>query len=342
MSWIKRNLGFVVGSVVALALMGMTGWYLYSKWQLNNQILEKLNEQYAKLQRLNGQNPHPGSDKVDNIKAAKEQQQELRGFIGKTRSYFQRVPAIPDLPKVTDRDFSAALSRTIYQLRRDATHASVALPPKNYSFSFEAQMSRVNFSPGSLEPLSVQLGEIKAICDVLCAARFNSLENLRRERVSPDDSTGPQSDYLVEKSVTNQLAVLSPYELTFRCFSPELASVLAGFAGSPSGLVVKSLNVELAPATAASPDNPAPPVAAAEPVRVAPQPVRLPEADAAESFKRRYGLGPSGPAPAPVPVAPVSAGLPAPVPKGGLPTVLDQKELKITLMLNVVKLAFPK
>jgi len=344
MSWIKRNLGFVLGSVVALALMGMAGWYLYSKWDLNNQILEKLNEQYAKLQRLNGQNPHPGSDKVDNIKAAKEQQQELRGFIGKTQPYFQRVPAIPDLPKVTDRDFSAALSRTIYQLHRDATRASVNLPPKNYSFSFEAQMSRVNFSPGTLEPLSVQLGEIKAICDILCEARINSLDNLRRERVSPDDSTGPQSDYLVEKSVTNQLAVISPYELTFRCFSPELAAVLAGFARSPSGLVVKSLNVELAPATAPSVDNPAsPPVAVAEPVRVAAPPQRAEVSDA-EAFKRRYGgLSPGFPAPpVPAPVVPVPTGQPAPVPKGGLPTVLDQKELKITLMLNVVKLALPK
>lgn len=336
MSWIKRNLGFVIGSVVALALMGMTGWYLYSKWQLNNVILDQLNEQYAKLQRLNGQNPHPGSDKVDNIKAAKEQQQELRAFIGKTRPYFQRIPAIPDLPKVTDRDFSAALSRTIYQLHRDATRASVNLPPKNYSFSFEAQMSRVNFSPGSLELLSAQLGEIKAICDILCAAKINSLDNLRRERVSSDDSTGPQSDYLIEKSVTNQLAVLSPYELTFRCFSPELASVLAGFGASPSGLVVKSLNVELAPSSGASPETSASPAAAAEPARAATPPPRGPEA---EAYKTRYGTGTGTPAPAP-PAAGVTA--PAPVPKGGLPTVLDQKELKITLMLNVVKLAFPK
>ena len=38
MSWIKRNLFFVIGSVVALALMGLAGWFLYTKWNLNNQI----------------------------------------------------------------------------------------------------------------------------------------------------------------------------------------------------------------------------------------------------------------------------------------------------------------
>ena len=95
MDWIKRNLYFLIGSLVALALMGLAGWYLYSKWQLNNEILGKLDEQYAKLKRLNKQNPHPGSGKVDNIKAAKEQQQELRAYIQKARQYFQRCPPIP-------------------------------------------------------------------------------------------------------------------------------------------------------------------------------------------------------------------------------------------------------
>ena len=95
MDWIKRNLYFLIGSLVALALMGLAGWYLYSKWQLNNEILGKLDEQYAELKRLNEQNPHPGSDKVDNIKAAKEQQKELRAYIQKAHEYFQRCPPSP-------------------------------------------------------------------------------------------------------------------------------------------------------------------------------------------------------------------------------------------------------
>ena len=76
----------------------------------------------------------------------------------------------------------------------------------------------------------MQLAEVKAICTVLFQAKINSLDNIRRERVSEDDLKGPQTDYLPEKSVTNELAVLSPYEVTFRCFSSELAAVLAGFA----------------------------------------------------------------------------------------------------------------
>jgi len=355
MSWFKRNLYFVIGSVVALALMGLAGWFLYSKWALNNEKLTNLNSDYEELKRLNSQKPHPGAGQVNNIKLAQEQRGQVLEFIKKARVHFRPMGRIPDLPKVTDHDFSVSLSRTIEQLQRDATNASVTLPP-NYSFSFEAQKARINFAPNSLDRLAIQLGEVKTICGLLFQAKINSLDNLRRERVSPDDGMGPQTDYLTEKSVTNELAVLTPYELTFRCFSSELASVLEGIGGSPAGIIAKTINVEVAPA-------PPPPdiSVAATPVMQYQQPVQQytqpnPAVDEAAqraasqaAFARRYGLGGGnqnlggialreGPAPPPVygqPVAPATAPAPG---KGGLPTALDERQLKITLNLLVVKL----
>jgi hypothetical protein len=350
MDWIKRNLYFLIGSLLALALMGFAGWYLYSKWQLNNEILGKLDEQYAKLKRLNEQNPHPGSDKIDNIKIAKEQQQELRAYIQKSHQYFQRclpIP-VPESSKLTSQEFSSALSRTLDQMQREATRTSVVLPPKDsrgqtYSFSFAAQRESLAYAPGSLDPLSVELGEIKAICTVLFQAKINALDNLRRERVSEDDLKGPQTDYLPDKSVTNELAVLSPYEITFRCFSPELAAVLAGLAGSPYGLLVKTINVEMAPASAAAADLPA--ASTIQPVpRNYPPPPPPREMPAEGPYGGRYrDRGPGAPTPRPPPPQaayyPPAASLPS---RGGLPLALDERQLKVTLMLNVVKLVTPK
>jgi hypothetical protein len=356
MDWIKRNLYFLIGSLLALALMGLAGWYLYSKWQLNNEILGKLDDQYAKLKELSEKNPHPGDGKVDNIKAAKDQQQELRAYMQKAYQYFQRCPPIPvpESGKLTSQEFSSALSRTLDKLQRDASKASVTLPPKDasgqpYCFSFAAQSKSLDYTRGSLEPLSVQLSEVKAICGVLLQAKVNALDYIRRERVSEDDSKGPQTDYLPEKSVTNELAVMSPYEVRFLCFSSELAAVLAGFASAPCGLMIKSINVESAPAAAPTVDQTGTPVVAAPayfPPTTAPGPMSQ------ESMMRRYGMRGAGggrldprammpPRPTytpPPPVAPV----PAPASKGGLPVALDEKQLKITLMLNAVKLISPK
>jgi hypothetical protein len=345
---------FLIGSLVALALMGFAGWYFYSKWEANTAIMGQLDEQYAKLKRLQEQNPHPGSDKVDNIQAAKEQQKHLRAWGQKACAYFQRIPPIPmpESGKVTSREFSDALSRTIDQLQRQASAANVALPPKSasgqtYSFSFEGQRSKLAFATGSLEPLSVQLGEIKAVCDVLFQARINALDGLQRERISEDDARGPLTDYTSDKSVTNELAVLTPYEVTFRCFSSELASVLAGFASTPSGIIVKSINVEPAPAAAVSEQTPAAAAVYAPPVQayIPPPPPPMAERRGPGGPADRYGME-GGRRYSPPPVAQPAYVYAPPVagakPRGGLPTVLDEKQLKVTLVLVVVKLTCPK
>lgn len=334
MSWIKRNLYFVIGGVVALALMGLAGWYLYDNWQSNNEVLAKLNEQYSKLQELNDEKPHPGSASgpVDNIKNAKTYQEELHAYMQKARAYFQPIPSIPASTNVNNQEFTAALRRTIDQLQHDATTASVSLPQDvgGYSFSFTAQRPRVTFATNSLKPLSVQLGEVKAICDVLFVAKINSLDSLRRERVSIDDQAGLVTDYLNYSSSTNEMAVVTPYEISFRGFSTELAAVLSGFASSPYGLVVKNINVELANASADVPGN----VTAQD---AAPMPPPM---------LSRMPNGQVMPIPPGMPGGPgvrtaadmAAGGQAARAAKGAMPVVLDERPLRITLTVNVIKL----
>lgn len=347
MDWIKRNLYFVVGSVVAILLMGLAGFYFYSKWQLNNETREKLNADYTELDRLNSENPHPGSGEVNNIEEAKKQQAQLRAVINKTRKYFEPITPIPDAKKVSSQEFTAGLRRTIDQLQRDANSLSITIPT-NYSFSFEAQKPRVTFAPGSLEPLSIQLGEVKAICDLLYAAKINSIDSIRRERVSTDDLSGPQTDYLETKSTTNELAVLTPYEITVRCFSSELAGVLSGFGSSPHGLLIKTINVEPAVASQGAVDQFGNAITPSYTPAPTPQPIAMPAAEApnaaaAAAYARRYGLPMGGGRPAlPGYGTPAPTYAAAPAPKTtGLQTVLDEKQLKVTINVDVIKLLPP-
>ncbi|MGA2241558.1 MAG: hypothetical protein ABSH11_05915 [Verrucomicrobiota bacterium] len=297
MAWLKRNLFFVIGGILALGLLGAAGFYNFKGWSHNSTAFDKLNEIYSTLRNLTGQKPSPGSDKVDNIAAAREQERQIRDWMRQAADHFQPIAPIPNTGTnvVSSEAFAAALRRTVDQLQREADIASVTLPPK-YNFSFEAQRSLVKFAPGSLGALATQFGEVKTISEILFAARVNSLDGIQRVRVSEDDANGPQADYFAENSATNNLAVLTPYQITFRSFSPEIAQVLAGFASSPHGFIVKSISVQAAGAAAAT------------------------STDA------------TAPSPSPTSVPTVTPG------RGGLQTVLNEQLLRVTLVVEIVKL----
>jgi hypothetical protein len=297
MGWIKRNLFFFIGGVLAWLLLGAAGFYDYQSWDHNSTAFEQLNEISGKLKEFGDKKPQPGNAKIDNIKMAKEQERQLSDWIVQAGDYFKPIAAIPNTPEVSSEAFAADLRRTIDQLQHEAEAASVQLPPK-YGFSFEAQRSIVKFAPGSLSALAVQLGEVKQISEIMFAARVNWLDGIQRVRMSEDDAGGPQTDYIGEFSVTNNLAVLTPYAITFRSFSPELALVLAGLASSPYGFVVKAVNV--APAGAGTQDN-------------------------SQGMPNREGMPVS-----PMPQNPAMA-------RGGLPTVLQEQLLRVTLEVVIVK-----
>ena len=299
MTWIKRNLFFVIGGVLALAMLGAAGFYDYASWKRNSAALEKLNDVYNQLREYANHKPSPGRN-GENVQLANQQTTQVREWISQARNYFRPIAPIPNPTNglISNEMFADALHRTIDQLQRDATNANVAVPPQ-YTFSFEAQRSRVKFAPGSLNALAAQLGEVKTISEILFAARVNQLDGIQRARVSDDDASGPQTDYLADNSVSNALTVITPYAVTFRAFSPEIAQVLAGFATSPDGFVVKSINV---------------------------QPAGMAQAEAFPGT----GVGVLPP-----PVAP-EPGLPPG--RGGLQTVLQEQLLRVTVEVEIVKL----
>lgn len=300
MAWIKRNLFFVIGSIVALALLAAAGFYDFKSWQRNAKAFQSLTEIYGDLTTVSSQNPSPGNDKINNTEAARAQEGQLREWIKKAREHFQPIAPIPspDGGPVSSEAFASALRKTIDQLQHEADGANVIVPPK-YGFSFEAQRSLVRFAPNGLVPLSEQLGEVKTISEIIFASQVNQFDGVQRLRVSDDDATGPASDYISGQPESTELAVLTPYQVAFRAFTPELAQVLAAFASSPHGFVVKAINVQPAGAAAATADT------------TQPQP-------------------PPQTMPAPGTAMPGN---------GGLQTILNEQLLRVTLLVEVVKLS---
>jgi hypothetical protein len=301
MGWIKRNLFFVIVGGVALGLLGLAGFYIYSGWARNSEASDKLTEVYGTLKNLQSQSPSPGNEKVDNAKIAKEQQRQVQAWIKSAEKYFQPISGIPASANVTSEAFAGALRRTVDALQREAESAGVALPPK-YDFSFSAQRPLVKFSEGSLDSLAMQLGEVKTIAEIIFNAHVNALDSIQRGRVSTDDAAGSQGDYIEEPSVTNNLVVMTPYVVTFRSFTPELSRVIAAFAASSNAFLIKDINIQPAGASALTAAN-----------------------SMSASAPGMMGMPP--------PAAP-----PTMADKGVLPTVLKEQLLRITLRLELVKL----
>ena len=264
MGWLKRNLFFAIGGILGVGLLGAGGFYFFQSYRHNATAFANLNEVYDQLKQLKNESPSPGDDKVNNTEAAREQTRQLREWIKQSRSYFNAIAPIPDPTNhvASSAEFSDALHATVARLQRAAADMGVALPPQ-YGFSFQAELPLVRFAPGSLKPLSTQLGEVRTICDILFDSKINALDSIQREPVSADDATGLPADYTADRSITNDFAVRTPYTLTFRCFSTDLADALVGFASSKHGFVVK--NISVTPAnmaqsgrSGANPNNPEP------------------------------------------------------------------------------------
>jgi hypothetical protein len=348
MAWIKRNLFFFIASILAVALIGVGGWYFYVEYTAEGQTHEKITEDYDTLRQLNTQNPHPGKagGPVDNVQTAKDQQASLRAWIESTRPFFRPVPQSGSLA-----DFPTQLDNSVAELQRKARDNGVSVPT-GYYFTFLAQKNMLAIPYNILPQLASQLAEIKVICGILFDAKINALESIRREALSSDDTNGP--DYLPpnERTASTPLADLTPYEVTFDCFSGELASVLGSFAASPYGLVVQTIEVE---PTQYAPNTPGPSAYSPGPSPnggggISPSAYAAlggPATIAPGSAAWVALGGPASPGgrpaynPAPAPMnggAPTRSGMPAPPPPNGRPVkFLSENKLRITLLVEVVK-----
>lgn len=321
MPWIKRNLVFVAGGGMALILMGVAAFFLFSNLQKDKAVTEELNQQISELRRISEQEVHPGTESVDNIGAAKKQEQQMHEFLGEARKLF--VP-VPTYQKTDDRGFNNLLGLTIDELQNGASNAGVVLQPQ-YAFTFQAQRGKLTFAPGSIEPWTAQLSEIKAICNILYEARVNALEGLRRVPVSPDDPAGT-ADYLSTTIVTNDISIVTPYEVTFRSFSGELGAVLDGILRSTNCLIVKTINVEQSkiPVAGANPSFP-------QSVQINPGYFPPPAIQSGRDASRYGGVEAIA-----RPIAPTAV---APRPMATASQIfLSEKPLRVTLLVDVVKL----
>lgn len=321
MAWIKRNLLFVVGLAVSVALLGAGVFYLSTTMDEADRVNAELDAKNQQLDGLVKREPYPNSE---NIEKVKEEQKRVEAFKKDARARFGRLVRPESLDNAS---FKSLLEATIAGLTRQSERMGVKLPEK-YDFTFAEQRKNLQLATNTLAPLATQLNDLDNICRVLFDAKIHSLLALKRSGVASGEAVG-SADLLTKKVGTNALAGASihPYEISFQCFSTELGNVLAGFLNSPQAYVLKTINVERGSTSSTTDPN-------AAAVASGPVPGR-PGMDMA--MARRYGLmgGGGNRYGQPQPQAQVAA--PAPTRAGE--TVLEEKPLRVTIGLEVVKFA---
>jgi hypothetical protein len=361
MDWLTRNRYWLIGGLVAAGLLGFSGYYLYSNLQRERAIDEELVRQLQAWTELETAKPHPDDA---SIKAAKEDLARVKDLL----EAYEKSFAPFEVSKPADSlDFKKNLETTVDQLRRQAKESDVLLQT-NYYFSFEAQRLPTQYDPASLLPLSQRLAEVAALCQVLFKAKVKTIESIQRVSVGRDDTV--QSDLVTGvNEITNSIAVVTPYQVTFVAFTAQFADVINGFARSPHCFLIKSLNVTTnAPITGKPPGTPES-TTPETPGYIGPPTPGIPGAEPPsltyfERMRRRYGpgyrlpgMGPGGPGQAgpygpqyPPPGGPgygpgVYPGMPGmpppPAHRHGPETVLEEVPLRAVMQIDVVKVLPP-
>ncbi|HLX72697.1 MAG TPA: Amuc_1100 family pilus-like protein [Verrucomicrobiae bacterium] len=304
MSWAKRNLYFLISCVLAVALLLAAGWYCYSQWQGNNASSDSLKQAYGQLNDLGTK---PITPSTENIEAANQEAKRARELAVGLRKHLAPIPSIPNVTNVDDHLLASSVRDTVRQLALSAEANHVALP-QDFAFSFSAQRDKVAYAEQGRDHLARELGEVKVICGVLFSNRIDSLEILQRERSADDIANATGNEFLDSVSITNNDTIVTPYQVTFTSFDPALSEVLTGFANQPYGIMVRTLEVEPAEATPGEPGMMTPQGMQSQ----IPTDNRFPPNTAAAASALSM--------------------------KGGLPVVVDEKKLRVTMLLELVRI----
>jgi len=333
MLWIKRNLFLVVGIVISVALLGGAGWYVYSNSEedfARDEELEKLKTEITTIES------GPMFPSEANIALVKSNTAQVLSYMAAGERVFGTEPV-----KVAgEAQLKVGLANLVDSLRREATNAGVQVPPK-YEFTYGEVKVMPRLPAYALDPLTNQLKEVRSLCSILFNAKIQSLESLQRVPSFQGEPQGP--DLLADRVTrtnsisTNLFVVTTPYRLVFRGFSGHLTEVLNGFASAKEFYAVRQVDVEPAGGMVDSPGMAIPGSMGVMPgaIPMVPNPGLPTPGLPTPGGASPPGMQPGGLRPPPTKVG-VGVAAPPP-PKSSLTKVLDEKPLRVTMILDVVK-----
>jgi hypothetical protein len=323
MAWIKKHLVLLIAALVSLAILGAAVFFVQQKKSDDEQVTANLDDAAQKFKDLLSRKVHPGNDKIDNIKNAKEELAKMRSFMDEMREYLRGPQLATNL---NNQIFRAQLDTSIAALRREAEESGVTLPTTNYWFTYNSYKTTVDFKNDAAS-LAAELEDIKAIMQILCDARVPTLNGLKRVPIGENENYGG-NDYIYGRYPrTNDWAVSTGYEITFQGFSSELARVMEGLANAKRCFVVKNIGV------AQAPEERKPQPAAPSPMMAPPMSPYGYGGGGMDVYRMRMMQNQMAAA-----AAQQGAAARKPILTQGMKTALDENKLRFTLQVDSIRL----
>jgi hypothetical protein len=239
MVWIKRNLIVVIGGVVSVALLAVSVIFAQGAKQKQDDAAQALQSYTNSVKTLLSARPFPNDQTISKFEAEAE---AVRGFSRDAEKLFAYTPP----SKMGGQQFKIHLLKALVQLQADATNNNVQIPDQ-YQFTFGHLVPMPNLVPYSIQPLQESLDDIQHICQVLYSSRVHALEHIQRfpAYLREPGQLGLSYEYWPRTNVTSSDAVFksTPYVFRFRGFTSELTEVLNRFASADRFYVVRKIDV---------------------------------------------------------------------------------------------------
>jgi hypothetical protein len=122
----------------------------------------------------------PITPNASNLANAQRELKRVTDFNGRARKHFPPAPEPPST--LTSESFKTLLQTRVNELHQQAAAVGIAVEP-NYYFTFESHRGSLEFQPQVLRPLYDRLHEVQSLCHILLKARVNRLVGFRRAAV---------------------------------------------------------------------------------------------------------------------------------------------------------------
>lgn len=239
MVFIKRNIFWIIGGLVSVGLIAGSVMFTAGAQAKAEEKLGELSTYTNKVNTLKDANPYPSPEAIAQVKEDTEKVKELSKQA--EAMFIYEKP-----PEVHSRKFKVHLINSLVALQSEATNYNVRLP-QNFYFTFSHLLPMPNLLPYSIGPLSERLQDIQHITKILFESRVHSIDSLARVPAYGREPGGAalMYDVGIRTNLSTETAdfTSTPYRFSFRGFTTELTEVLNRFASSDRFYVVRQIEV---------------------------------------------------------------------------------------------------